>query len=264
VSGEIPTDPSAPIWNEPERIEVLMTGQVHVAPRNQSPTVDLVWIQSVYNDKEIAFRLEWDDRTKNTTHDASDERVAKWEAPDPSLTYPVLYPMAQRLRNVRDAAALQFAVKLPQGPEKPHFFLGDTGKPVNLWTWKADTDTVEEFDARGFKNPAARQADASQQAAGKGVYDDGVWRVVIKRPLTTQDAANDVQFGPDQLIPVAVHVWDGHNGETGLRRTISSWYFVVLKTGVPAKVYATTVGLIGLIAGMEFWLVRRMKSKANP
>ena len=259
VKGDIPVEPDASIWNDVESTDVLMSGQVHVPPRNQSPTVDLVQVQSVYNDKEIAFRMTWDDRTENRKHEEN-EQTLKMDTPDFTATYPVLYPPSVRLKNLRDSVALQFPVKQPQGPEKPHFFLGDAGKPVNLWQWKADTDAVEELNARGYKTPAARQPDASQQAKGKGVFNDGVWRVVIKRPLTTADTANDVQFvSGGQLIPMAVHVWDGANGETGLRRTISSWYFVVLKTGVPAGVYASSVIAVVLAVGVEWWLIKRTK-----
>ncbi|MBI4400685.1 MAG: c-type cytochrome [Nitrospirae bacterium] len=260
VSGEIPLDPNAPTWQEGEAVEVLMSGQVHVAPRNQDPTVDLVLVKSAYNEKEIGFWLEWDDRTKNVTHQDS-ERTQKMEAADFAATYPVLYPPSVRLRGLRDAVALQFPVKLPQGPEKPHFFLGDTGKPVNLWHWKADLQKVEEQNAKGYKTPPVLQPPDSQQATGQGVFEDGVWRVVLKRPLKTEDVANDIQFVPGQLIPVVVHVWDGANGETGLRRTISSWYFVTLKTNVAAWVYLFTVFAVALTAGFEVWLIRRVKAK---
>ncbi|MBI3995250.1 MAG: c-type cytochrome [Nitrospirae bacterium] len=260
VAGEIPLDPNAPLWKEADSVDVFLSGQVHLPPRNQSPTVDLVVIQSVYNDKEIAFRLEWDDRTQNTAHQES-EAAQKMETPDFTATYPVLYPPMVRLRNLRDAAALQFAVKPPQGPAKPHVFLGDTGKPVNLWEWKADLQKVAELNAKGYKNPASLQAPESQEATGQGVFDDGVWRVVFKRPLTTKDVANDVQFAPGGLIPVAIHVWDGANGETGLRRSISSWQYVVLRTGMPAHVYVYTGLTILLVAGVEFWLVRKTKGK---
>ncbi|MBI3609694.1 MAG: c-type cytochrome [Nitrospirae bacterium] len=262
VSGEISLDPNAPIWKGADPVDVLMSGQVHLPPRNQSPTVDFVVIQSVYNDKEIAFRLEWDDRTQNITQQDS-EAVQKMETPDFTATYPVLYPPSVRLRNLRDAAALQFAVRLPQGPEKPHFFLGDTGKSVNLWEWKADLQKVEELNAKGYKTPPTLQPPDSQQAEGKGVFDDGVWRVVMKRPLTTKDVANDVQFATGQLIPVAVHIWDGANGETGLRRTISSWYFVVLTTGMSVGVYLYTGAAVLLVAGLEFWLIRKTKGKTK-
>lgn len=258
IAEEIPLDPNAPVWQAGEAVEVLMSGQVHVAPRDQDPTVDLVLIKSVYNEKEIGFRLEWDDRTKDVTHQDS-ERTKKMEAADFTATYPVLYPPTVRLQGLRDAAALQFSVRLPQSSEKPHFFLGDPGHPVNLWHWKADVQKVEELNAKGYKTPPVVQSAESQEATGQGVFEDGVWRVVLKRPLTTKDAAHDVQFVKGELIPVAVHVWDGANGETGLRRVISSWYFVVLKTQVPSSVYLFTFFSVVVAVGLEFWFIRRSK-----
>lgn len=262
MDSEIPMNPNDPIWQTQDPVDVRMAGQVHVPPRNQNPTVTMVTVRSVYNDQEIAFHLQWDDRIKNETHQES-EMTAKWEVADFSVTYPVLYPPTVRIRNLRDAAALQFPVKIPEGPVKPHFFLGDTGKPVNLWHWKADTRTVEELNAAGYKSPSKLQPPASRQAGGQAVFEDGQWRLVLKRPLTTEDTAHDIQFAPGRLIPVAVHVWDGTNGETGLRRAISSWYFVVLETTVPPRVYLMTVLAIGVTAGLEAWLVRRTKRKSE-
>lgn len=260
VSGEIPTDPKDPFWQNIDRVDVRMTGQVHVPPRNQNPTVSIVSVRSVYNDKEIAFRLEWNDRVKNETHQEN-ELTAKWEVADFSATYPVLYPPTVRLRNLRDAAALQFPAKIPETSVKPHFFLGDAGKPVNLWHWKADIQMAEELNAAGYKNPAKLQPPASQEVKGQAVFEDGQWRLILRRPLTTQDAANDIQFVPGQVIPIAVHVWDGVNGETGLRRTISSWYSVVLEAPVSPRVYVASVLAIGMTAGLEVLLIRRTKRK---
>ena len=260
ILGEIPMDPNDPSWKEADAVDVRMTGQVHVAPRNQNPTVSMVTVRSVYNDEEIGFHLEWDDRVKNDTHEKS-EQADKWEKPDYSATYPPLYPPTLRLRRLRDAAALQFPVKIPEGPIQPHFFLGDSGRGVNLWHWKADTQTVEETNAKGFKTPAKVQPPESQAAKGQAVFEDGTWRLVLKRSLTTEDR-NDIQFEPSRLIPVAVHVWDGFNGETGLRRTISSWYFVVMETTVPPSVYGFSVLAIGLAAGLEVFLVRRVQGQS--
>jgi mono/diheme cytochrome c family protein len=260
VPQEIPMDPNDPFWQGLDRVDLRMTGQVHVAPRNQNPTVSIVTLRSAYNEKEIAFQLEWDDRIKNSTHQENDV-TSKWEVAEFATPYPVLYPPTVRYRNLRDAAALQFPVRIPEGPIKPHFFLGDVGKPVNLWYWKADTDAMEELNATGYKVPGKLQPSGSQMLVGKSSFEDGHWGLVMKRPLTTEDAANDIQFEPGRLIPVAVHVWDGANGETGLRRTISSWYFVVLETPVPTRVYLMTVVGVGVTVGLEAWLIRRAKRK---
>lgn len=130
---------------------------------------------------------------------------------------------------LRDAAAIQFSVKIPEGPEKPHFFLGNPGKPVNLWTWKADgqgdrarATPVEEGNATGYKTPFTVQPPGSQNVQGKGVWSNGRWKVVMKRTLLPKDPDKDVPFERGKLIPLAFHAWDGSNGETGLQRSISS------------------------------------------
>ena len=258
VEGEIPLDPNDPFWQNIGRVDVRMTGQVHVAPRNQNPVITNVSVQSVYNDKEVAFRMVWDDRIKNDKNQET-EQSKKWETADFTEPYPPLYPPSVRFHNYRDSVALQFPVRIPETTVKPHFFLGDAGAPVNLWQWNADTDSAEELNASGYKNPAKVQPADSQQLQSQSVFEDGQWRVVIKRPLTTGDEANDIQFIPGKMIPVAVHAWDGYNGETGLRRTISSWYFVNLEASVPKSVYIMTVLAVVITAGLQGWLIRKVR-----
>jgi mono/diheme cytochrome c family protein len=262
VVDEIPLDPDDPFWQNIDHVDVRMTGQVHVAPRNQNPTITNVSVQSAYNDKEVAFRMVWDDRIKNDTNQET-EQSKKWQAADFSgEPYPPEYPPSIRVHNYRDAVALQFPVRIPETVKKPHFFLGDAGASVNLWEWMADTNTAEELNASGFKNPAKVQPKESQQLQTQSIFDDGQWRVVIKRPLTTEDTANDIQFIPGKMIPVAVHAWDGYNGETGLRRTISSWYFVMLQATVPMSVYVKTVLAVAIMAGIQVYLIRRVRRKS--
>ena len=259
VEGEIPMGPDDPFWQAVDRVDIRMTGQVHVPPRNQNPVITNVRVRSVYNDQEIAFHLEWDDRIKNASHTDS-ELSARWEVADFTETYPPLYPPSIRPHLFRDAAAIQFPVKIPKGPVKPHFFLGHVGKPVNLWHWKADTQSAMELNATGYKNPAKEQPPESQSLSTQSIFEDGQWRVVMKRPLTTEDD-NDLQFVTGAMIPVAFHVWDGYSGETGLRRTISSWYFVMLEAEIPSSVYISTIFAIVITAGAQFWLIRRVRRK---
>lgn len=280
IKKDIPLNPEDPIWNQAEALDVQLTGQVHVPPRNQNPSVDLVTVRSVFNDKEIGFLMEWDDRTKDIKNDevpqststSTEPSKAEGELKSPYPTYPVLYPPTKDNKfvpyNFRDAALIQFPVKLSQSSEKPHFFLGDNSHPVNLWYWMADknedpqSNPVEEQNANGYKSPPKIQPLDSQNAQGKGQFSNGRWRVVMKRALTTKDTANDIQFERGKLIPIVFHVWDGFNGETGLQRSISSWSFVLLEEPVPLKVYLYAVAGIILAAGLEFWAIRRVRQSA--
>jgi DMSO reductase family type II enzyme heme b subunit len=277
IKKEIPLNPEDPLWNQAEALDVPLSGQVHAPPREENPSVDLVTVRSLFNDKEVGFLMEWDDRTKDVKNDevpqpapaSTEASKTEGEPTSPYPTYPVLYPPAKDNKfspyNFRDAALIQFPVKLTGTSEKPHFFLGDTSHPVNLWYWMADknedpqADPVEEQNADGYKSPAKIQPANAQDVKGRGQFSNGRWRVVMKRALTTKDAANDIQFVRGEIIPIAFHVWDGSNGETGLQRSISSWTFVLLEEPTPVSVYAYTAVGILLAAGLEFWAIRRVR-----
>ena len=286
VKAEIPLNADDPVWNQAEALDVLLSGQVHVPPREQNPSVDIVTVRSVFNDKEIGFLLEWDDRSKDIKDEApapvkasaepakTGTEPAKGEAEPKSAkpTYPVLYPASSNNKftpyGLRDAAVIQFPVKPSEGTEKPHFFLGDPSHPVNLWYWMADknedaqANPVEDQNANGYKDPAKAQPPAAQNVQGRGQFKDGRWRIVMKRPLITKDTNTDVMFKLGKLTPIAFHIWDGSNGETGLQRAISSWSFLLLEEPVPPKVYAYTVVGIVLAAGLEFWAIRRVRRRS--
>jgi len=308
VKKDIALNPDDPVWNEAEALDVPLSGQVHVPPRNENPSVDLVTVRSVFNDKEIGFLLEWDDRSKDIKDEAPAPSKASAEPPktgtepaktgsEPAKTgtepakngaepakaaaepksafptYPVLYPASNNNKftpyALRDAAEIQFPVKPGEGTEKPHFFLGDSSHPVNLRYWLADknedpqANPVEDQNANGYKDPAKVQPPDAQNVQGKGQFKDGHWRVVMKRALTTKDTNTDTMFKQGKLIPIAFHIWDGSNGETGLQRSISSWSFLLLEEPVPPKVYAYTVVGIVLAAGIEFWAIRRVRRRSD-
>ena len=267
VKQDLPLDPNADIWKTVQGLVVELTGQVHVAPRNQNPTVDIVQVKALYNENELALRLQWDDRTANTTHEDTPQTKAM-EAAKFGQTYPVLYPPSVRLKNLRDGVAVQWPVKISDGPIKPHFMQGDAGHPVNLWHWKADwqessghATPVEEENVKGYQVAPQAQPTKNQDVQGKGVFEDGQWTVVLKRALQTNDS-HDIQLKLGRLIPLAFHVWDGANEEVGLRRTISSWYFILLDSPTPLTVYLFPLFGISLAIGLEYWAIRRARN--NP
>jgi len=161
---------------------------------------------------------------------------------------------------------VQWPVHIPDGPIMPHMVQGDGEHPVNLWQWRADwqeddaSHAVHEENAAGYKTPPKLQPASGWQAQGRGVFEDGRWSVVIKRALRTKDAG-DVQLEPGRLIPLAVNVWNGANEEFGLRRTISSWYFVLLEKPPSLSIYILPIFGFGLALGLEFLFIRRVKRR---
>ena len=94
--------------------------------------------------------------------------------------------------------------------------------------------------------------------SAKASWDQGRWRVVMKRPLTTQDR-NDVQFLPGVFIPLAVNAWDGSNGEHGLIMSLSTWYYLLLEAPTPMAVYLYTALAFLVAGGLGLQLVRIAK-----
>jgi DMSO reductase family type II enzyme heme b subunit len=307
IKGDLPAAPDDTRWDNTGSINVSLTGQVLVKPRWQIPSVDLVSVKSMYNDSEIAFLLEWDDRFKDIKHD---EEMIDLEG-DNEFTYVKLYTSTSAEGEeemeegeyeegeeseeeeyeeeeyeeeeygfedegettlpqwiLRDSVDIQFPVKIPDGPVKPFFFLGNSGNPVNLWRWKADmqedtekNSAVEEYNATGFKNPIKIQPPESQATDSNGYWEDGRWRVVLKRTLTTEDKRKDIQFEKGKLIPIAFHAHDGSNGEAGMKMSISSWYLLNLESRTPIMVYVYSLIGVMIIALAELWLVKKSRSK---
>jgi DMSO reductase family type II enzyme heme b subunit len=260
VDRDLPLAPDDPLWQEAEALDVPLSGQVIVAPRWQNHSVDLITVRSLYNDKAIAFLLEWDDRFKDTIHKdeplPTEDTYAKF-IPDKSWT-------------LRDAIEIQFPVRIPAGIDRPYFFLGQPRKPVVLWQWKADWNEnaerktpVEELIATGPRKPVDPLPAKAQQVMGKGVWKDGRWQVVMTRPLAATDPDTDISFEAGKMIPIAFHVWDGFNGERGLMSAVSSWQFLVLETTTPASVYLYAfLAMVGCF-GAELWLIRWARSRRN-
>lgn len=236
LKEDLPDDPNDPQWDSADSMEIRLSGQVIEEPRLFISSFDAIVVKSLYNEKEIAFLLEWNDRTN-----IQDEIF-------------------------QDAVSIQFPVKIPEGTEKPYFLMGQRGWMVNIWQWKAgwqeDQQYVEKLDAEGSEK-ILPQPLKSQSLKGKGVWSNGRWKVVFKRSLSTEDKEKDIQFERGKFIPIAFNVWDGSNGEIGKRTAISAWFYVMLETPTSFSVYVYT--LMGLFMGVaiEWGFVRKIRRPSN-
>ncbi len=267
VQGDLPESPDDAAWNAAEPMDLRLAGQVVAAPRWQNPSVEMVTMRALFNEKEIAFRLTWDDPFKDIIHDESKtfnaNKIAKVGGFNSYVEANGMIPRA--LQTFRDSIALQFPVKPPQGTKKPHFYRGSSSDQVHLWVWKADLDATgkrgtDEGNARGWKQAIKAQAEEAQQITGKATWDQGRWSVVMKRPLRTGDK-NDVQFEPGVFVPMSINAWDGSNGEHGLIMSLSTWHYVFIEAPTPISVYIYAV-LAFLIAGaLGIWLMRKVEAE---
>lgn len=230
VEGEPPLDPEDVFWDELPGMEIPMTGQVIVSPRHQNHTVSRVWIRAAYGPESLAFHLSWNDRSYSD--DVPDDATETW--PDTvDDTYVTRDELSEHWHQLPDRVAVQLPVKKPDGPVRPHFFWGNSGKAVQLLTWRADTDEAEEQNAKGWTRLPQAQDEESQALEVSSKFVEGRWEVVLRRPLSSEDVRHDLSLAAGDQVPFALQVWDGGNGETGRVCSISSWYYLQLKTRTP-------------------------------
>ncbi|VAX18992.1 hypothetical protein MNBD_NITROSPINAE01-1966 [hydrothermal vent metagenome] len=265
----LPDSPTDPAWEAAKRGDVFMFGNVVTPPRWRNNTIDHVIVKAMFNDDEIAIRLEWEDRFPNTIHLGADILSQKEQTAmkDGDKSFATALTASSPQVTYRDAIMLQF----PQDKTKgmPYFLNGDKDNPVNLWWWRADYAPSRkalaekilsnrdlaplyryvkqkgpektgraalELNAKGIKDPFTTQEESSQALSSQAIFNDGVWSLVIKRPRLTSDS-NDTQFINGSYIPFAINAWDGWNHNIGTKKSISKWSYIYLdrpKTSKPA------------------------------
>lgn len=65
-----------------------------------------------------------------------------------------------------------------------------------------------------------------------------------------KDKIKDITFVPGKLIPIAVQVWKGSNGEKGLQMALSSWNFLLTPGGTSLRAYLYPFFTIVVVAGI--------------
>ncbi|MBI5903594.1 MAG: hypothetical protein HZB84_08955, partial [Deltaproteobacteria bacterium] len=246
VGGEVPDNAEDPAWGKAEYKSFYFVPQIIAAERHFKPSLDSISVKAIYNDKDIALLLEWDDRTRSLPGDAKAVEIADGE----------LY---------EDAVAIQWPSALSD-TEKPYFGMGDVSSPVNIWHWTSEAgltapQTLKLIDAKGIKSREARDAGASGLKA-TGVYGKGTWRVVMKRPLKTGAPEKDIQFEEGRYFPIAFAAWDGSNQEKGSKHVMTTWYWLVMQPKTSGLVYLWPVGVVLGIAGLELlWLKSARKKR---
>lgn len=246
VSSKVPDTSDDPLWAEAEPVTFALLPQIIAKQRFFTPSNDTITVQAIYNDKEVALLLTWDDRTLSLPGDAKATEIS-----DPELA--------------EDMVAVQLPVRIPEGMEKPYFGMGDAGNPVNLWQWRSGAagqgNSVMLMNARGFADIDKRDA-GSVDLSATGSYDNGTWRVVMKRALEAGEPADDIQLTDGKFIPIAFAAWDGSNSERGSKHTMTTWYWLLLEPATGSQpIIAALIVLLLTVAGQVWWVRSAAKKK---
>ena len=182
TSMALPLNPTDNFWQTIEAVQIHLFPQSARVPYGNEERD--VWIKGAFNDREIAFLLEFEDETENRD--------------DPAHS---------------DACAVMI---IPGDSPATAQMMGHGGK-ANIWHWRADRDyqqyqlrvdtvkAVRELIATG---PGTQSAFTIQNAVGKGIYSNGRWHVIIKRPLIHREEG-EMQFDSENNFKIAFAVWDG-------------------------------------------------------
>jgi len=63
----------------------------------------------------------------------------------------------------------------------------------------------------------------NQNIEGRGIFEEGTWQVVFKRPMDISDPEIDLVLEPGQEKLIAFALWNGSHGDRGGRKSISDW-----------------------------------------
>jgi hypothetical protein len=220
LEGELPSAPDDAVWAKVSSLTVPLSGQVITRPVWPEPTARALVVRSLHNGAEIAFLLEWQDNTKN-------DRLTPG--------------------TFRDGVA----IGLPLGDAPAFFCMGQLDHYINIWHWKADwqsdidrrasrqtekkeggvrtfeviprrVSSVEDLIGGGFSTLTTKEKQGRIQ--GKAQWKDGVWRVVMRRPLSSEEQENEAKLVPGRVQTVSFAVWNGENKERNGQKSVAPWF----------------------------------------
>ena len=193
--------------------------------RNFTPAVKGVWVRALHDGSELALRLRWHDRFQ-----------------DPNDSFDVELP-----------------AMLAENDERPYFVFGDGRKAVNLWHWEAAGDLLEEQNAHGV---GTRAAQTQQNLSGQVEFANGEYTLVVRRALNTGDG-EDLVIPAGQFVPIAFAAVEGHSEEAMDSGAIGSWQLLFLDEPASGLSYLWVPIAIALTAGLEWFVVRRVRRSAS-
>jgi len=222
IDTEPPLNPSDAAWAKLAFRSVAVYPQVSIAPATEPSGALTVNVRAFYSNKALALHLEW---------------------PDPK---PV---QGRGVGAFADGAAVQWPVHYGSGKALPYVGMGHAAVPVALWFWRAD-GSVETLAAEGFGTLTAQPTDGVE---AKGVWKDGVWRVVFTRPLRAAPADHRVPLDPaaQGLVPVAFAIWNGEARERNGMKRLSGWHALRFEQAKVDGVYAKQLAEIAIAGSAE-------------
>lgn len=222
VADELPDSVDDEAWRQAPASTFSLVPNIIKGERLFTPLNDAITVRALYNEREIAFLLEVDDRTDSRPGGPITDRFPNGDE--------TMFP---------DAIAIQFPQEgaYSTAPvDKPLYRHGDSRHHTTIWYWNAGSvePAVEPraalLDGSGPDNKlVVREPSAANDLMAQGKWQHGRWRVLMKRPRNLHgNTGQDLRFTEGQFIPVSFANWDGNNAEVGSRHTLTTWYWLLL------------------------------------
>ncbi|MDF0643399.1 MAG: ethylbenzene dehydrogenase-related protein [Nitrospira sp.] len=220
AQGSLPSTPEDAAWAKVSPMTLPLSGQIITRPVWPEPTARALTVRAIHNGTDLAFLLEWQDNTKN-------DRLTPG--------------------TFRDGVA----IGLPLGDAPAFFCMGQLDHYINIWHWKADwqsdidrraarnpdkqregvrtfeviprrVSSVEDLIGGGFSTLTTKEKQGRVQ--GKALWKDGVWHVVMRRPLVSEEQENEAKLIPGRVQTVSFAVWNGENKERNGQKAVAPWF----------------------------------------
>jgi mono/diheme cytochrome c family protein len=253
LAGEIDITRDSTHFEQAHETLLPVVGQVIEPGREFFPGTNAIKVKAVFNQDDIAVRLQWNNISAEQSGDNSpDMEVSEQEETSDDDFWG---GDASEEENYSDAVAVQFPSQIPEGNVKPYFLFGDSRNPVDLWFMDLADSAAQLYQGHGSENITPEENHSLQVVSG---YEDGQWTVTFKRKRMID---NKLSFDEGVFIPVALSVWDGFNKERGNKRGITSWYHLYLEPQQKNSVAGPMIKWGLIVALLELGLIFGMRRK---
>ena len=217
-----------------------------------------VEVKTVVTDDEIAIHLSWPDSTVNAMGDEVDKftdavavmfsldgripSISMGSAPSgPGTPSPVNLWHWKASRQLNADAGKLHDVTSSAKPVSVDLYMYKKGDPVEgsikehdrtfVPAWevgnlRADPQQMKqvvlESNAMGFGSLTLQPLD-KQDAAGRGMWSEGRWHVVLRR-TRSNTGEGDVNLTTASVVPLAFAIWDGQAGDRNGTKLITGWH----------------------------------------
>lgn len=246
VEGEIPWDPSADAWEKAIPVEAVL------APLWwRDERVAQVEVKALHNGEELAILLSWLDSTRDVSagkpQDFPDGVAVQFSAQedppffgmgDPGGAVQIWHWKAswdEDREGWKDIETTYPDAVVDWYPEQSDYKHGDpfevrdaktsSQRPLQMTGWGAGNPLsdpgrppAEEAVAQGVGTLTAHPP-VSVKVEARGVWGEGRWRVILRRPLEGNSPGKRVAFA----------VWDGHAEDRNGQKSFSVWNELTLE-----------------------------------